>query len=292
MTDPACPDISHTRATMIGAGAIMLSLTAQNAGAAFAKHLFPTIGAFGATGLRALLALIVLMALRRPWRRPPPRAILPALLGYGVMLGGMNVLIYQAIARLPIGIAVGLEVLGPLAVVLSRSRSIRDVLWLIAAGGGLILLLPLRTDARLDPLGVLFALGAATSWALYIVFGKRVSSTLRGDAVAWGMVVATLMAMPPALATAGPLLFTPWILTVALGVAVLSSAVPYSLEIEALHRLPAHVVGILLSTAPAVAALVGFVVLGEVLRPLQWLAIALIMAGSAGSAITSARRSG
>lgn len=262
----------------------------MNLGAAFAKHLFPLVGAYGVTAVRVALAALLLLVLRRPWRRALAPGMIPALIGYGAMLGLMNLLIYQAFARIPIGIATGIEVVGPLAIALLGSRRPRDFLWLAAAVTGLILLLPLRAQSTLDPVGIAFACGAAACWALYIVFGKRVSGALGSDAVAWGLLVAAIVAMPMGLATAGAALFTPTILLVGLGVAFLSSALPYSLEMEAMRRLPAPLFGLLLSAAPAVGALAGFVVLGERLTPLQGLAIACIMLASAGSAFTAGRR--
>ena len=290
MTDIARSSFSPASAAFIGTGAVLLSLVAQNVGAAMAKHLFPLVGAYGVTGLRIALAAVLLLALHRPWRRPPSRAILPALIGYGAMLGLMNLLIYQAFARLPIGIATGIEVLGPLAVVLWGSRARRDFVWFVAALLGLALLMPLRSGAALDPLGLAFAAGAATCWALYIVYGKRVSATLGGDAVAWGMVVTAVINVPIGVATAGTTLLAPWVLCIGLAVAILSSVLPYSLEMEAMRRLPAHVFGILLSAAPAVAAIAGFAVLGEVLTQLQWGAILLIMVASAGSALSTSAK--
>lgn len=281
---------ASSSAPLVGAGAVAASLAAQNVGAAFAKLLFPVVGAYGVTGLRIALAALLLLALRRPWRRSPSRAIVPALVVYGAMLGLMNLLIYQAFARLPIGVATGIEVLGPLAVALWGSRTRRDLVWFAAAVIGLMLLLPLRSGAALDPLGLAFAGGAAICWALYIVYGKLVSGALGGDAVAWGMVIAAVITVPIGGVTAGSTLFDPMVVWLGLGVAVLSSALPYSLEMEAMRRLPAHVFGVLLSAAPAVAALAGLLVLGEVLQPIQWFAILLIMVASAGSA-TSVTRS-
>ncbi|WP_145076128.1 EamA family transporter [Sphingobium wenxiniae] len=289
MIETARSSSTRPSAPLIGAGAVVASLAAQNVGAAFAKHLFPVVGAYGVTGLRIALAALLLLTLRRPWRRMPARAIVPALVAYGAMLGLMNLLIYQAFARLPIGVATGIEVLGPLAVVLWGSRARRDLAWFAAAVTGLVLLLPLRAGAALDPLGLAFAGGAAACWALYIVYGKRVSDTLGGDAVAWGMVIAAAINVPIGAVAAGPALLTPWVLGIGFVVAVLSSALPYSLEMEAMRRLPAHVFGILLSAAPAVAALAGFVVLGEMLTPIQWFAILLIMVASAGSAMAASR---
>lgn len=272
---------------MIGAFCVVVSLIAMNLGAAFAKHLFPLIGACGVTAVRITLAALVLLALHRPWRRAMSRSLLPGLIGYGAALGLMNLLIYQAFARLPIGIATGIEVLGPLAVVLLRSRSARDFIWFALAVAGLALLLPLRTDQALDPIGLLFAASAAMCWALYIVCGKRISSRLGRDAVAWGMLVAAVITAPLGLTSAGAALFDLGTLALGLGVAVLSSVLPYSLEMEAMRRLPTHLFGILLSTAPAVAGLAGFTVLGEVLTWIQWCAILCIVIASAGAAWTA-----
>lgn len=273
----------------VGAAAVLASLAAMNLGAAFGKQLFPLVGALGVTALRISLAAALVMVLRRSWRRPLSRELVKPVLAYGLMLGMMNALIYQAFARIPIGIATGIEVIGPLAVALSGSKRPRDLAWLGIAVLGLLLLLPLRTDAALDPLGVAFACGAAVCWALYIVTGKRVSTALGGDAVSWGLLAAAIVALPMGVASAGPALFTPHILVVGLGVAVLSSALPYSLEMEAMRRLPAPVFSLLLSAAPAVAALIGFVVLGESLTLTQWAAVLCIMAASAGNALTAPR---
>lgn len=274
---------------MIGAAAAFGSQLSMNLGAAFAKHLFPVIGAYGVTALRIALATLVLMLLHRPWRRPVPREMFAPLVAYGAMLGMMNLLIYQAFARIPLGVATGLEVMGPLAIALLGSRRPMDFLWLGTAVTGLLLLLPLRADSSLDPVGVAFACGAAVCWALYIVYGKRVAPKLGSDAVAWGMLVSFAFTMPIGLATTGTALFAPWLLLSGLVIALLSSALPYSLEMEAMRRLPAHVFGMLLSSWPAVAAIAGFIVLGEVLTPLQWLAILCIVTASAGSAMSAAR---
>lgn len=273
-------------AVLAGAGAVLASLLSMNMGAAFAKTLFPIVGAYGIAALRIFLAAILLMLFRRPWRRPIPADVRWPLLIYGATLALMNLLIYQAFARIPLGIAMAIEVTGPLAIVLFGSRRPRDFLWLGAAVIGLLLLLPLRSDAALDPLGVIFAVGAAACWALYILTGKRVSGALRGDAVAWGMLAAAILVLPVGLTHAGASLFSPWVLMVGLAIALLSSALPYSLEMEAMRRLPAPVFGLLPSAAPAIGALAGFVVLGERLTALQGVAIFCIIAASGGSALT------
>src|SRR3546814_2738376 len=206
--------------------------------AALAKLIFPLVGALGVTAIRIALSALLLAALLRPWRRRVAPALLPALLGYGAMLGLMNLLIYQAFARIPIGIATGIEILGPLAVALTGSRRAVDRLWLAAAVLGLLLLVPIRADSHLDPLGLLLAAGAAACWAFYILFGTRISRALGGDAVAWGMAIAMLLTMPFGMASAGAALFAPTILLLGLAVSCLSSALPYSLEIKAMGHLP------------------------------------------------------
>ena len=270
--------------------AILGSMVSVNIGAAFAKTLFPLIGSAGVTALRVGLAACLLAAFWRPWRVRPARADAINLLVYGLMLGCMNLTIYAAFARIPIGVAIAIEVTGPLALVLLSSRRPRDVAWVGCAAFGLWLLLPLGgTGAALDPLGVLWALAAAFCWAMYIVFGKRVSTLRGGHAVAWGMLVASLLAVPAGVAQAGGALFTPQVLGIGLAVALLSSILPYSLEMMALSRLPRRVFGILVSAGPAIGALAGFVVLGEMLTLVQWLAIGLIIAATAGSAATAGR---
>jgi len=287
---------TSARTTLAGVALTLVAQTSGNLGAGFGKQLFPLVGAGGATALRVLLAALVLMALRQPWRRPVPRALWPGLLAYGLILGVMNLLIYQAFAYIPIGIAVGVEVMGPLTIALAGSRALCDFVWLGLAVGGLLLLLPLHPGSPIDPRGLVLAGGAAACWASYIVTGKRVAPALGADAVAWGMAVAVVVAVPLGLWLAHPVPgvidHAPLLLGAGLAIAVLSSALPYGLEMEAMRRLPAPVFGLLLSAAPAVAAVVGRVVLGEVLTTAQQVAIAAIVLASAGSAWSAARRAG
>lgn len=288
MTDPIA---SQRQQTVAGTLAVLGALTSQYLGATFAKHLFDAVGPGGVTTLRVALAAVLLWLMRRPHWRTLRRDPLLNLVCYGAMLGLMNLLIYQAFARIPIGIAVAIEVLGPLAVVLAGTRRALDLLWLGAAIFGLYLLLPLHgAAAALDPVGLACAFGAAATWALYIVFGKRVSGSVGADAVFWGMLVATVVTLPVGIAQAGSALLAPTILLTGLAVAALSSALPYTLEMYALARLPARLFGVLVSASPAMAALAGWVVLGERLAPVQWLAIALIIFAVAGSTLATARR--
>ena len=272
--------------------ALTASLISQNLGAAIAKGLFPVVGVEGMTALRVGLSALLLLAFWRPWRWPLARRDLGNLVIYGAMLGGMNLCIYHAFGRIPIGIATAIETTGPLVVVLAASRRALDVAWVALALVGLALLLPLASDAPLDPLGLLFAFGAALSWALYIVFGKRVSTLRGGQAVSLGMLVAALLAVPIGAAHAGTAMLVPTTLLAGLGVALLSSAVPYSLEMAALRHMPRQVFGNLVSATPAVGAACGALVLGERLSGLQWLAIACIIGASAGGAATGGRAAG
>jgi inner membrane transporter RhtA len=270
--------------------AIVGSIVSVNVGAAYAKGLFPLVGSAGITAVRVGLASIFLMAFWRPWRAPFARADAINVGIYGFMLGMMNLLIYAAFARIPIGIAIAIEVIGPLAVVVLSSRHLRDFAWVACAAFGLWLLAPTSPGSiALDPLGVAAALGAAFCWAMYIVFGKRVSTLKGGHVVAWGMFVAALFTVPVGVSQAGAALFAPQVLAGGLAVALLSSILPYSLEMMALSRLPRRVFGILVSAGPAMGALAGFFVLGEVLSTTQWLAIGMIVVATAGSAATASR---
>lgn len=270
---------------------LLASLLSQYVGAASAKSLFPLVGAEGVTGLRVGLSALMLLAILRPWRSLPGRRDLRNLLVYGATLGAMNLSIYRAMELIPIGIAIAIEVTGPLAVALLGSRRLKDFLWIACAAVGLVLLLPLHeASGALNPVGVAYAAAAAFCWALYIVFGKRASSLPGGQAVAWGMLVATSFTVPLGIAHAGAGLLVPAVLLTGFAVAVLSSMVPYLLEMMALRRLPSHVFGLAVSASPAVAALIGFLMLGERLSAVQWAAIACIMFASAGSSLGKGRR--
>jgi inner membrane transporter RhtA len=273
---------------------VVAGLVMQNVGAAVAKSLFPLVGVEGMTALRVGLSAAILAAVWRPWRGRMLRAGGRDVLVYGFALGLMNLVIYCAFQYIPIGVAVAIEVTGPLAVVLFSSRRAIDFVWLALTVGGLSLLLPIeQTTTALDPRGLAFAGCAATCWAFYIVFGKRVSARLpSGEAVALGMAVAALLTVPIGFARAGTALFGAHALALGLAVALLSSVLPYLIEMAALKRLPRKVFGILVSAAPALAALAGFAVLGERLTPTQWLAIVCVMAASAGATAFSARPRG
>lgn len=271
----------------LASGFVFAALLSSALGAAAGKTLFPLVGAEGVTALRLGFSALILAWIGKPWRQAFDRSLLATVAVYGVSLGLMNILIYQAFARLPLGIAVAVEVTGPLAVALGYSRRMADVLWLAAAVAGLALLIPLRMDDTVDRVGLLFAGGAATCWALYIVFGRRFAALAPARAVSLGMITAASIGVPFGVLNAHGNLLAWHIAVVGLGVAMLSSILPYLLEMRAFRILSPRVAGILLSTAPAISAAVGAVLLGEQLSLQQWAAVFLIMSSSAGCALSS-----
>lgn len=277
--------------------ALLGSLVSLCVGSSFAKTLFPQMGAEGISAYRIGLAALLLVLVLRPWRRRWVASDLPPLALYGATLGAMNLLFYLSIGRIPLGLAITVEFTGPLAVALWSSQRRLDLLWVGLAAAGLVLILPIRglqAAGALDPLGIAYALAAGACWALYIVFGQRVAQRYGRDATPVGMLVGTLVVLPVALAQSGLGLFRIEWLWPGLLVAALSSALPYALEMYALRQLPRRTFSILLSLEPAVGAVAGWVVLSEALSTPQWLAIALVMAASAGSAwsINARRESG
>ncbi len=258
-------------------------------GASIAKSLFPVFGATGMVGLRIGLSCLLLLVLWRPWREPVSRRLLTAIVPYGLSLGLMNLLFYLSLARLPLGAAVAIEFTGPLALAFLGSRRLTDLVWAALVVAGLLLLLdPRRALHAVDPLGVLFAFGAGVFWALYIVFGQRVSRISSGPrSTALGLLVAAVAIVPLCLPAMTPALHDPGHLAQAAAVAVLSSALPYSLEMAAMRHLTTRSFGILMSLDPALAALAGLALLHEHLAALRWLGILCIVAASAGSALSS-----
>ena len=269
--------------------AVLGSVTALGIGTSWAKQwLFPAVGAQGTTAVRVGLSAVLMLLLWRPWRWRLSRADARSIACYGAALGGMNLMFYLSLRTLPFGLAVAIEFAGPLAVAIGSSRRAVDFVWVALAVAGLALLLPLGLNgSMLDPVGVAYALAAAVFWALYIVFGKRAGHLHAGHSVSLGLLVAALVVVPVGVAHAGAALLSPSLLLIGVAVAAVSSALPISLEMMALKRLPKEAFGIMISMEPAVAALVAMVLLSEHLSAVQWLAIGCIMAASMGSALTA-----
>ncbi|KUN45139.1 transporter [Streptomyces olivochromogenes] len=259
-------------------------------GGALAVTLIPRAGALGVVTLRLLVAAIVLMAVCRPKVRGHSRADWRTVVIFGLTMAAMNGLFYQSVARIPLGPAVTLEVLGPLVLSVLTSRRVLNLLWAGLALGG-VFLLGGGGFSSLDPVGVAFALSAGAMWAAYIVFSARTGRRFpQADGLALAMVVAAVAFLPLGIAESGTRLINPT--TVALGgaVAVMSSVLPYTLELLALRRLPAATFAILMSLEPAVAATAGFLVLDQALSATEALAIALVIAASMGAVRTQVGR--
>lgn len=285
------PMPTHTRdranSVAVPIALLIVAMICFQTGAALAKTLIPIVGATGTVALRLSIAALMLCAVWRPWRLRTDARHVRTMILYGVALGCMNLLFYMALQRVPLGVAVSLEFTGPLAVAIGASRRPVDFLWIGLAAGGILLLMPLQAAApALDPYGIAFALGAGVCWALYIVFGRRAGLQGGGQTTAIGMVVGALVIAPLGLLHAGNKLWLPGVLPTAAGVALLSSALPYSLEMFAMARLPTRTCGVLMSLDPALAAVSGFGFLGERLTGIQWGAILCIVLASAGSAAT------
>ena len=275
----------------------MVSLITLCAGTSLAKGLFPFVGAEGTTTYRLVFSTLLLMAFWRPWRRAWTWADAPILVVFGATLGLMNLLFYNAIKTVPFGLAIAVEFTGPLAVALWSSKKPLDFVWIVLAVTGMGLILPLGNAsgadmqaAAIDPVGIAFALGAGACWAVYIVVGQRVADRIGAFATPMGMLVAALLVTPVGISVAGSSLLNPEWMLAGLGIALLSSAIPYSLEMYSLKHLPKQTFSILLSLEPAVGALAGWLVLSEQLSTQQLGAIGLIMAASMGSAMTAGQR--
>ena len=275
----------------------MVSLITLCAGTSLAKGLFPFVGAEGTTTYRLVFSTLLLMTFWRPWRRAWTWADAPILVLFGATLGVMNLLFYSAIKTVPFGLAIAVEFTGPLAVALWSSKKPLDFVWIVLAVAGMGLILPLGntlgTDleaAAIDPLGIAYALGAGACWAVYIVVGQRVADRIGALATPMGMLVAALLVTPVGISVAGTSLLNPEWMLAGLGIALLSSAIPYSLEMYSLKHLPKQTFSILLSLEPAVGALAGWLVLSEQLSTQQLCAIGLIMIASMGSAMTAGQR--
>jgi inner membrane transporter RhtA len=257
-------------------------------GAAFADTLFPQAGPGGVVLLRLLLSAVILLAFARPSLRGRSRADIIAAVAFGLILGAMNWSFYEALSRLPLGVAVTIEFTGPLLVAVVGSRRMLDGVWVALAAGGVVLLALRGGHHGVHAIGVLLALVAAACWAAYILLSQRVGAAyaqLDGLAIALG--VGTLLVLPSGVVEGGDALLRPSVLFGGLGVALLSSVIPYSLELMALRRLTAYRFGLLMSLEPAVAALAGVIVLSQPLTAVLVVALVMVVAASVGTTLTS-----
>jgi inner membrane transporter RhtA len=267
------------------------AMVSLSVGTSFAKALFPLVGAQGTSAYRVGFSALVLCLVWRPWRMAMNRSDLVAVVTYGAVMGAMNLCFYMALRTIPMGVAIAIEFTGPLSLALVHARKPIHFAWIALAAAGLGLLLPLGdASLNLDPVGVAYAATAAVFWALYIVAGQRTGHLHGGRSVALGMATAAAVVGPFGVAAAGAALLNPYALGLGLAVAVVSSAVPYSLEMVAMRAICRRSFGVMLSLEPAVGALAGLVVLGEHLVARQWLAIAFVIAASVGTVATDPSR--
>ncbi|UOQ50730.1 EamA family transporter [Hymenobacter cellulosivorans] len=280
---------NSSRFTLPPLPAVLLAIVSVQAGAAIAKGLFPVLGPATAASLRIGLSAVVLLVVVRPklgqLRAAQWREVIP----YGLALGTMNFLFYEALARIPLGLGVTLEFIGPLSLALAGSRRWFDFVWVALAAAGIALIAPWGGQG-IDLLGMVLALAAGGCWAVYIVLGQRTAAALPGPvAVTVGMLFAALPVLPFGVGSGGLLALTPHLLLLAGLLALFSSVLPFSLEMQALRTMPTRTFSILMSLEPAAAALSGWLLLGENLTVAQWLAVLFIVVASAGSTLTTSR---
>jgi inner membrane transporter RhtA len=281
------PGLSRTSSVWLPVAVILIAMLSIQSGASLAKSLFPLVGAPGVTALRIVLGTAILVVIFKPWRLHFKKEQRLPLLFYGLSLGAMNYLFYLSIQTIPLGIAVALEFTGPLAVALFSSRRPVDFIWVVLAVLGLWFLLPLgQSVAEIDLTGAALALGAGACWAVYILTGQRAGEEHGPATVALGSLIAAIVFVPIGMAQATESIWQWSVMPIGLAVAILSTALPYSLEMIALTRLPTRIFGTLMSMEPALAAISGMVFLGETLTLTQTLALCSIIAASMGSTLT------
>lgn len=281
------PGLPRKSSVWMPVAVILIAMMSIQSGASLAKSLFPLVGAPGVTALRIALGTLILVVIFKPWRLRFKKEQRLPLLFYGLALGGMNYMFYLSIQTIPLGIAVALEFTGPLAVALFSSRRPVDFIWVILAVLGLWFLLPLgQSVSQIDLTGAALALGAGACWAVYILTGQRAGEEHGPATVALGSLIAAVIFVPIGMAQATDSIWQWSILPVGLAVAILSTALPYSLEMIALTRLPTRIFGTLMSIEPALAAISGMIFLGETLTLVQTLALCSIIAASMGSTLT------
>lgn len=266
-------------------------MAAFQIGAALAKSLFPAVGPQGAATLRLCLGAVMLTAIARPWRAWPRHAPLLPVLGLGLAMAGAIPMVYLALERLPLGIVIALQFLGPLGVALLDSRRPADLIWAALAAGGVWCLAGASPAATaLDAVGVAWALGAAVCWASYILFGRAASKAFRTSTAALAVSVAAVLVLPVGVHHAGSALLSPALIPMALLVALFSAAIPFSLEFYALARMPARTFAVFMSLEPAFGVLAGLLILNERLAGAQMAGVGVVIVAAAGAAWSSAGR--
>jgi inner membrane transporter RhtA len=270
--------------------AVLFAIISVQSGAAIAKSLFPIIGATGTASLRIAISAIVLLAVYRPNLSKITSTQWKFVVPYGLSLGAMNLIFYMAIERIPIGLAVTLEFIGPLLVAVFGSKRIIDFLWILLAAAGIVLIAPWSNNG-IDLVGVLFALLAGGLWAAYIVLGGKISKIMEGgEAVATGMLFAALLIVPFGIIGNGLNDLTPNLWGLGIALALLSSAIPFTLEMKALGQMPARTFSILMSLEPAAASICGLVFLQEYLSVNEILAVIFVIIASVGATLTSRQK--
>ncbi|MGW5095925.1 EamA family transporter [Streptomyces nodosus] len=289
---PPAPGGPPRRGSLGPVGLVLAGGVSVQFGAALAVGLMPRAGALGVVTLRLVVAAVVLLLVCRPKLRGHSRADWGTVVVFGIAMAGMNGLFYQSVNRIPLGPAVTLEVLGPLALSVFASRRAVNLIWAGLALAG-VFLLGGGGFGDLDPAGVAFALSAGAMWAAYIVFSARTGRRFpQADGLALAMAVAAVLFVPLGIAESGSKLLVPTTVGLGAAVAVLSSVLPYTLELLALRRLPASTFAIMMSLEPAIAATAGFLVLDQALTALQAVAIVLVIAASMGAVRTQVGRGG
>lgn len=284
------PALSRTSSVWMPVAVILIAMMSIQSGASLAKSLFPIVGAPGVTALRIALGTLILVVIFKPWRLRFKKEQRLPLLYYGLSLGAMNYMFYLSIQTIPLGIAVALEFTGPLAVALFSSRRPVDFIWVVLAVLGLWFLLPLgQSVSQIDLTGAALALGAGACWAIYILSGQRAGEEHGPATVALGSLIAAIIFVPLGMAQATESIWQWSVMPIGQAVAILSTALPYSLEMIALTRLPTRIFGTLMSMEPALAAISGMIFLGETLTFTQTLALCSIIAASMGSTLTMRR---
>lgn len=266
---------------------ILISMATVQGSSSLAKYLFPILGPSGMAAWRLVFSSIMLVIIFKPWKKPVSKQAWKYIILYGLVLGFMNLSYYLAIKRIPIGIAVAIELTGPIVVAMFAARKMIDFIWLAIAIAGLVMLLPIHhASADLDLLGVLLALCAGSCWGMYIIFGRKAGQLHGPSSVALGSIIVSFIIFPIGIWQSGEAMFSLEVLPLALIVALLASAIPYALDMIAMPKVPALTFSTLMSLSPVLGALSGFIFLNETLSGYQWLSILLIIISSIGTVLS------